>query len=341
MVLMRFREGDLVEDVNRIIFDVKGLVHPPNRVVAFPRFVPDARGDRKRGNIAYRKVYALSARYELLQKQFPQYLIKDSVFGEELCEVPTTNIKRHYRPVERLRELRKSSKLDTLEQNALEFISVLKESANIPWDNLGISGSILAKLHTSTSDIDPIVYGVENCRNLYVALANLPEKAKNRIKFYRTEKELRTLFEFRSKDTQVSFEDFVRTESRKVLQGKYLQHDYFIRCIKDWNETDERYGDVQYSNAGYAKIRATVVDDSEAVFTPCKYKIENIQHLEGTVAKPISEIVSFRGRFCEHARTDETVIAQGKVERVRSVKGDEHFRLLLGNKPSDFMILTS
>jgi predicted nucleotidyltransferase len=335
--LMRFREGDLVEDVNGIIFDVKGLVHPPDRVVAFPRFVPDVEGDRKRGDTIYRKVYALSARYELLEKRFPHYLIDDEVFGERLCEIPLLDVRRHYRPNERLHELRRSRKLGSLEQEALAFVSLLKKTANVAWNALGISGSILTELHTPTSDIDPIVYGAENCRRVYAALKVL--LGENGFARCYCKKELRTLFDFRSKDTQVSFEDFVRTELRKVLQGKYGEHDYFIRCVKDWCEIHERYGDVHYSNAGYVKIKAVVVDNSEAIFTPCAYKVENVHVLEGAGSGNISEIVSFRGRFCEQAEKDETVVAQGKMERVQNKSGEEHFRLLLGNMPSDFMIL--
>ena len=338
-VCMQVREGDLVEDLNGIIFDVKGLVHPSNLVVAFPRFIPDIEGDRKRGPTKYRKVYALTARYELLEKRFPQYLVNDKVFGERLCEVPINSIKHHYRPIRRLQELRVSPQLDSLERRALEFVSLLNESANIPWDALGISGSILAKLHTLTSDIDPIVYGSDDCRKVHSALKLLLSEERSLAKPYRGEKELRVLFDFRSKDTNMSFEDFVRTESRKVLQGKYHRHDYFIRCVKDWNEISEHYGDVEYFNVGYAKIKATVVDASEAIFTPCFYKIENVYVLEGTIVKPISEIVSFRGRFCEQAEKGEAVVAQGKLERMRSKEGEEHFRLLLGNLPSDFMIL--
>jgi predicted nucleotidyltransferase len=336
---MWFREGDFIEDVNRVIFDVKGLVHPHEHVVAFPRFVPDLEGDRKRGAVTYRKVYALSARYELLEKQFPQYLVQDSVFGERLCEVPVSDVRRHYRPDERLQELRVSKQLDSLEQHTVAFASLLKESANVPWSALGVSGSILTRLHTSASDIDPIVYGVENCHKLHSALTKLSTDKKSPLKPYRTSQALRKLFEFRQKDTQVSFEDFVRTESRKVLQGKYLGHDYFIRCVKDWNEIGERYGDVHYSNAGYAKIKATVVDASEAIFTPCTYRIENTHVLKGKNVKLISEIASFRGRFCEQAENGESVVAQGKIEQMWSRGGKESFRLLLGNLPSDFIIL--
>jgi predicted nucleotidyltransferase len=336
---MRFREGDLVENVNGVIFDVKGLVHPPKRVVAFPRFVPDQKGDRKRDWVVYRKVYALSTRYELLQQRFPQYLVEDKVFGERLCEVRVRDVHRHYSPNERLRELRSIKQLDSLEHRALDFVSFLKELTNIPWNTLGVSGSILARLHTQASDIDPIAYGIENCRRLYSALTELSTNKKNRLKPYRASHTLRKLFEFRSKDTQVGFDDFVRTERRKVLQGAFNGYDYFIRCVKDWDEIGEYYGDVHYANAGHARIKATVVDSSESIFTPCRYKVEDIHTLEGPAILPISEIASFRGRFCEQAKNGEGVIAQGKLELMKSKDGEESFRLLLGNQPSDFMIL--
>jgi len=63
-----FREGDLIESIDNIVFDVKGLVHPPNRVVAFIRYVPDPKGNRKRDGNRYSKFYALSKRYALLKR---------------------------------------------------------------------------------------------------------------------------------------------------------------------------------------------------------------------------------------------------------------------------------
>ena len=60
--------------------------------------------------------------------------------------------------------------------------------------------------------------------------------------------------------------------------------------------------------------------------------------LKGTRVKPIREIGSFRGRLYEQAKAGEGVIAQGKVERVQRAEEGVHYRLLLGNKKSDFMI---
>jgi len=335
---MKTREGDILRDSNGILFDVKGLVHPPSKVVAFPRFIPDSCGNRRSQGITYKKVYSISERLKFLEQNSPHYLVYDRVFDEKLCEVPLENVKHYHNPTTRLRELRRSKELDELETDALKFLEIMKGYTNVPWSKIGISGSLLVKLHTPSSDIDPITYRAENCRKVHEVLKTLTQNSKSTVKQYSI-KELEELFQFRVKDTQTSFEDFVRTESRKVLQGKFENRDYFIRFIKDWDETKTEYGEICYKNVGYAKIKAKVEDNSEAIFTPCSYEIKDVEFLEG-VHFPIEEISSFRGRFCEQARIGEIIIAQGKIERVvDNRQKSEHFRLLLGNRPSDYMVL--
>lgn len=262
---MRAREGDIVE-VGGAFFNVKGLVHPPSKVVASIHFVSDPRGDRMKEDTNYRKVTNLFERLKLLEERFPQFLVHDPVLDERLCELPTEAVECHHLPTSRLREIRREGESDEVEGQALSFIELLKTSAGVPWRSLGISGSILVGLHTLTSDIDPIVYGSKNCRRVYSALRGLLE-GKSPAKPYRREG-LKKLFEFRSRDTIVSLEDFVRTESRKVLQGEFLGRDYSIKFVKAWDEVREKYGSIRYSSIGYAKVRAKIVDDSEAIFTP-------------------------------------------------------------------------
>jgi len=335
------REGDLIQTGGDVIFDVKGLVHPPDKVIAFPRYIPSVEGKRGRGGSLYGKVYNLAERFEYLKRHAPSLIVADSVFGETLCEVPTSAVAKHYKPIEKLVELRKAKKLADLERKAVLLAEILKEAADIPWGSIGISGSIMAGLFTPQSDIDPIVYGVENCRKAYSALQRLLTDETSRFKPY-TQNELRALFDFRSKDTMMSFEDFNRVEERKAFQGKFEGVDYFVRFVKDWNEITEKYGDVCFRNMGYAKIAAEIADDSEALFTPCTYRLENVDVIEGPSVKPITEIVSFRGRFCEQAKIGERIVAQGKVEHVTDARSNrEFYRLILGNKPQDYMALTN
>lgn len=336
---MMLREGDFVKSAEEVIFDVKGLVHPPNKVIAFPRFIPDSGGLRQVGKVKYGKIYGIAERLNFLEQFFPNYVVYDPVFDEKLCEIPSDNISQVYSPIERLEEMRKSLELDYLEKTALKCLSVLKDSAKIPWEKIGVSGSLLVKLHTRKSDIDLVFYGSENCWKAYSALQKLLDGRESLFNRYTIE-ELKALYDFRSRDTLMNFEDFLAVESRKVLQGKFMGRDYFIRFVKDWKEIRERYGDIRYKNVGYARIVARVVDDSQSVFTPCTYKVDDVRVVEGEKVKPIREISSFRGRFCEQAKRGEIVVAQGKVEQVSDNKcSQDYFRLLIGNKTSDYMVL--
>jgi predicted nucleotidyltransferase len=70
--------------------------------------------------------------------------------------------------------------------------------------------------------------------------------------------------------------------------------------------------------------------------------LEKAKVIEGPkLDDPITEIASFRGRFCEQAKIGEVVTAKGKVERVTDKKLKRHYyRIIIGNKPADFMSLS-
>lgn len=338
---MKAREGDLIETKDNVVFDVKGLIHPSDRIIAFPRYIPSDEGTRKSNDSKYNKIYNLAERFKYLKKNSPELIVFDPVFGETLCEVPITQIAKIYRPQDKLSSLRNARTLNVLEKKALQLAKTLKSEANIPWSSIGISGSIMTGLTTEKSDIDPIVYGLENSHKAYAALKRLLEKTETGFKPY-TRSELKELFDFRSKDTQMSFEDFQTVESHKAFQGKFIGVDFFVRFIKESSEITEHYGDIHYKNEGYVKLQAKITDTTDSLFTPCNYKINDVKVLEGPELEPIAEIVSFRGRFCEQAKNNEKIEAQGKIELVANKKtGSEHYRIILGNKPSDYMVLIS
>ncbi len=337
---MRAREGDLIRTGDNVVFDVKGLVHPPDKIIAFPRYIPSPQGTRERSGKMYNKVYNLAERFMYLQRVTPNLIVSDPVFGENLCEVPISAITKHYDPVNTVANLRRAKKLELLEQKAVMLAEELKDAADIPWNSIGISGSVMAGLFTLQSDIDPLVYGSENCCKAYKALQTLLGTKNSRFKPY-TLSELQALFDFRSKDTIMSFQEFEQVETQKAFQGKYDGTDFFVRFVKDWDEINEQYGDVCYENAGYAKVTATVADDSEALFTPCTYRIENVKVLEGPNLEPIAEVASFRGRFCKQAKPGEKVLVQGKVEHVTDKRQKrDYYRIIIGNQPADYMVLS-
>jgi len=336
---MRAQEGDLIKTQTGTFFDVKGQIHPQTKIIAFPRFIPSPDGTRKNKDNRYGKVYSLDERFNYLEKNHPDLIVYDEVFGETLCEVPHNQIIKHYHPPDKLIQLRHAKNLTPLEEKALNLAEELKHNANLPWSNIGISGSIMAGLTTSTSDIDPIVYGAENSHKAYSTLQELQKTSQSGFKPYTTA-ELKTLYDFRFKDTQMSFNDFSAVESRKVFQGMYQGTDYFIRFIKEQTNPPQQYGDIFYQNSGYSRICSTITDAQDALYTPCTYKLGDVQILEGSQIAPIEEVVSFRGRFCMQAKIGERIEAKGKIERTINKKTNkEHYRLILGNKPQDYLIL--
>ncbi len=332
-------EGYYIESAERLLFTVKGLVHPPNTVVAYLRYAPDTSDERERKGIRYRKLYHFAEQEELLRERCPAYLFFDPVFGERLQGVPREHIRQVYDPCFKLDELRSRENLDEVEKNALEFTELLRDTVGVSKRCLGISGSILLELHIPQSDIDVIVYGVDNCWAVHKALRgmlNEPSSGVERL----DRRELEELYTFRSQDTLMVFEDFIRLERRKVIQGKFRSRDYFIRFVKTPSEVGEGYGDRRYTSLGLARIEATVTDAKEAIFTPCTYGIDAVKFIEGEEVSTLKELSSFRGRFCEQAKEGERIAAHGKLERVSLKDGSVYHRLLIG-KPGSGMVVRS
>jgi len=328
-------EGGYVETYERLIFAVKGLIHPPDRVVAYLRYVADPMGDRVREGIRYRRVYGFDEQLTIVRSCYPHYLHHDEVWDVELQSVPRDRIWKKYDPSEGLRRLMSSNADDPLARAAKGFAEDLSSASGVDVEDMGVSGSLLLSLHTSTSDIDFLVYGVENCFKARDALRRLLDEGEDFKRF--DEERMKGLFDFRATETPMDYEVFVEQERRKVIQGLYKGYVYFIRFLKDLDEVGEVYGERRCRRLGVARVRAAVVDDSESLFTPCNYKVECLEVLEGRVdPRALKEVTSFRGRFAEQALRGEVVEVRGALEEVR-FRGELYQRLVVG-APGDYMI---
>jgi len=151
--------------------------------------------------------------------------------------------------------------------------------------------------------------------------------------------ELEQLYIEQDADAGMSFQEFARHQSRKVNQGIFKERFYFIRFIKDPEEIDLWYGDRCYHPLGRASITGWILDDQDAIFTPCRYLLSNAESADGSALPNLKEIVSFRGRFGEQAKAGEKICADGTLECVRDRRGKTWHRLLLGNSPHDRMVM--
>ncbi len=333
-------ESFYLETKDRLFFAVKGLEHPPNRWIAVLRYAPDpVHGDRIRAGESFRRFYHFAEQEQFLRTNYPEYLAYDPFFQTTLQSVPRSLVRRIHDPRRRLQELVQAPAGTGVEEDTAAFARLLQEESGAPLSGLGISGSLLIRLHNVSSDLDISVFGEQNCTKVYRALHKLLDD-RSCAELSRLDKQgLDELYGERSTDTNMDFDEFLRLERRKVNQGRFRNRPYFIRFIKAAHEAGESYGQLQYTQVGRADIAASIADDRDAIFTPCKYSLSNARNLNGQALTDLTEIVSFRGRFCEQAQAGEKVTASGVLELVQVNQGRRWRRLLLGNFPEDKMVL--
>jgi len=321
-------EGFAVETAEGLIFTVKGLIHPRDRLIAYLRYLPDQAGDRNRDGIVYRRIYRFEEQQQILKRDFPYYLGKDPCFGIPVQWVETHKIRRVYDPRKRLEEISRFGARDRTERKVAAFAELLLNSAGIDLPSFGISGSVLLNLHLPESDLDFIVYGEQQSLAVHGALDRLLDKGAEDSVRRLNRKEMSTLHDAHRPDTPLSFENFASLQDRKVNEGLFQGRPYFIRFVKHPSQFDQRYNDPRYKPLGNVTIRAKIIDDRDAIFTPCTYQIDDVKFIRGKPVADLCEIASFRGRFTDQVRTGELASARGNLERVipcvglwRSFKG--------------------
>ncbi len=269
-------ESHYLETVEGLFFAVKGAVHPPDRFLVCLRYVPDPAGSREVAGVRYRRLYHFGEQEDLLRERYPHYLAFDETCGLTLQSVPRTRVRRIFDPVARLQQLRAEDGRDAAAGAAVAFANTLARTAQVSPAAFGVSGSLLIGLHTPASDLDLTVYGAAAGRAVQAAVHRLFDGKMGGVSPLDGEG-MQTLYAERTADTHMSLADFLRAERRKVNQGLFQGRPYFVRFVLPPAEIDEGYGDYRYKAEGRATIVAMVGDASRNLFTPCCYKLEDVQ----------------------------------------------------------------
>jgi uncharacterized protein len=335
-------ESWYLETNDGLFFAVKGYEHPPDRWIGVLRYAPDPEnGDRKKDGVSYRRLYHFAEQEQWILNHNPQYLAFDSFFQTTLQSVPRSMVQLVYDPSLRFCELMQQRVRNAVEENAMDFLHRLQKEAEVLPSCLGITGSLLIGLETENSDLDVAVFGEQSSRSVHRALHRMFD-ADSESDVVRLDRQgMKELYAQRVVDTRMPFDEFVRLEERKVNQGSFRKRPYFIRFVKALPDAESSYGRKQYTALGRATITASIANDQDAIFTPCRYFLSNVRSLDNPLPAKLNEIVSFRGRFCEQALEGEPVMASGVLERVQEDQ-EVHHRLLLGNFAEDtFVVLRS
>jgi len=315
-----FLEGDYIETNEGLFFAVKGNYHPGDRVLSILRYIPDETGDRIKNDIKYKRVYDLKYTGKYLKRNYPHYLSYIEELDLTLQSVPIQNIKNLYNPREKIKEIINISYEPSI--TLRKFVNAIIEESGVSIDSFGISGSLLIGLHKPESDIDLNVYGRKDGIKVYDALKKLRQK-NNWINSYDTDT-IRKVLESRWRDTGINLDIFLDIEIKKVLHGLIDGREYFVRLL---NPTPIEY---KSRPINVVTIRRIIEDDSESIFTPCRYSFDNSDEEE------IRGVLSYRGKFTEQVKKGELVEARGMLEEVWK-ENKREYRLVLGRK-GDYLL---
>jgi predicted nucleotidyltransferase len=325
-------EGYFLETNEGLIFEVKGNVHPSDCYIAYLRYVIDSSGDRvSESGSFYKKVYPLEDRQIFLQHNYPQFLRFDKQYNRVLQVVQLDDVRYVLNPIDALNRFKDLGRHGTdLQYSTLELAEKLVETSGISWDSIGVTGSQMVGLATEESDIDLVVYGENNGTQLHSELRKRYEVIEG-IQRY-TGESLRRHVEFRWGITNPNVKILQHIEGSKVLQGIFNGYDFFIRLVKKPREESYNYFDRKYHPIGTRVLKCRILDDSQAIFTPCEYKAK----CEGV--SDFQAIVSYRGRYTEQVRKGTDVEVNGRMERVVHIDGNQWIQLVLGESDTDYLI---
>ena len=332
-----FRDRDFIRTPEGFLFCVVGSTHPPDRVMAYLKYVPSSSGGPWRsGGLRYSRTmsdYTMASLRSTLAilRDYPFYISFFEAFGTEMSSVPLERIEEHYKPEERLEELSSSEELDVLEEKALSLANLISDMSGVPLERMGVTGSILLDIHVpGISDIDLVVYGLEESLKIKEALKQALRDSRTEIEGL-TGDMARAWCTRKTRLYPLELRDAERILRKKWNIGLYRGTRFSIHPVRTEREA-ERYGERLFRPVGKATITARVEDAGEAMFLPAIYKVRETRVLEGPAIRAIEEICSYEDIYAGVAEEGEEVLARGKLEMVIDKRRNStYFRLLIGS----------
>jgi predicted nucleotidyltransferase len=328
------RDRDFVETVEGLIFCVVGYLHPPDQVTAYLKYVPDAGGKWRKGETAYSRVipyYHVSQvenTYGFLKENHPKYLFSCPVRNITVSSVPRDRIEVYYRPRDRLAGIMEDPQ-DKLEYKLRDLVTILSGLAGLDVRDIGVTGSILTSSHSPEfSDIDLTVYGQRASMVLREVLRETRRNDGLIQPFNASKRELWSLN--REGRFPLGFAELMEFADRRWNYGEYMDTYFSVHPVRTDSEITEEYGDNRYYSMGSVRGSATVASDSEAIYLPAIYGLENV---ETDSEHEVCEVASFEGLYADMFYAGERIEFSGILERVEG-KRNIH-RAVMGGAGSE------
>ena len=329
-------DGDTFVTTDGFIMNTFGYEHPDDRVLAFLKYIPAqykalfdvqmlTRTWRFGANPLTSQLFRAEKLYtaknyqtfiEAFRKAFPDYLFYDKTRSKELITAPLDKIQQVFVPKDRLVWLQNLPNPDGIQQMSLEIVDLVSKESGVAHKDLGIHGSIALDMHSPESDIDFVVYGTDNFRRVEDAIQRLVNTA------------------------QFTYIAGNRIEAARKFVGKYKGKIWMYNATKQPQDIKTNYGDYTFTPLAPLRFTATVCDDTETMYRPAIYKINNYKPQDPQSELQLEQIpaivTSNIGCYRNVARAGQEIKVAGTLEKAQSTKDGRHFyQVVVGTATSE------
>ena len=315
-----YRVRDFIETHDGLVFSVISNLHPPDGVLSHLRFLRDSEG--------LKKVASTKEGYQYLSRKRPDYLRFCSELDRELPVVPLDSISRHYQPDVALAGIMREGN----DPEVSAIVTALMSRSGKSLEGMGITGSYLLGAQTPSSDIDLVIYGLDDYVETKRAFLECVEEG---IFSLPDEGDWAAIYQKRAIDPTVySQEEFVWHESRKHSRGIFGRRRFDLLSCRKNEEIEGAFDDYSFKRLGTVEVRCTVADSELSHDYPARYILSDCE-VNGHVVR---EVVSYTHTFVEQARKWETIICRGILERATGL--ENYHRILVGSSreaPGEFI----
>ncbi len=310
-----------------------GCIHPNGRVIAYLKYAPSEQGKYRRA-LPFYTIPHIKDTLAYLDKKYPHYIYHDEINKLNFSSVPTSKIKKHLCPEEKLANIFLEDAKDHLERKTINLTTSLSEYSDIPLKYFGVTGSILIGIHSlKYSDIDITIYGLFNSLKVKDALLKLYRKKNsgfNKFKDERLESWIADKVKHYPLTVAEAEKMYKRIWNRSVFKGTLFS----IHPTRSDSEINERYSDKTVNPKGLIEIEAKIKDAAQSIFTPSTYKIEKINVISG-LDVGVEEILSYEGLYSGIFDEGDQIVARGLLEKVKDKTGISYWRVVIGSLTAD------
>ncbi len=329
------RDRDIFHDVEGRVFVVLGYIQPADRILSFLKYVPDSSGEWYSATTKYKRMFwgSVESTVEGMSSLPADYIIEDRHFGTELLQPPRESVAKYFSPELRLKEIIETGPKDLLEDLVKRGADTLYDTLSIPYDRIGVAGSILWKGHNlERSDINMNVYGFEESWKLHDNYDSLAEE--------RDDTRLRELSDWKHAMARVHAR--VPTMRSDDLEKLFTRRQALCLgdvCIGITPILLPEEAPIAHSSESYSAISSTpltvkfeIERADFGIFHPAIYEVASGPH-DMIGGESVSRIMVYDGAFGGLLRTGDQIEVTGTLQRVVPTgEASPFYQIMVGTK---------